>query len=331
MKKLKVVVIGAGERANIAIYPSFVDLQKQGKAEIAALCDIDSEALGRTADRFGIGNRYGSGGVFDYQKMIAEQKPDAVIAVGQPHIMYDIWMWCLERGLHLFIEKPLGLTMHQARSLCATAKRRGAVTQVSLQRRYSPMVTTLRNECLKRGPITHAVCKFYKYAVKDFPGARDHMMDDSVHAIDTLRWIAGSEVEKIDSVTKRACGTVDINFIMAQLRFANGCVGHLMNNWTSGKRIFAVEMHAPGIYVEAEHEAKGYMYTDGNLTPRVFDAAEEAHSKEAHVYNGVLAAAEDFVNCCVNGGQPAASFESTVNTMKAAEYILAQSLLAEGF
>jgi hypothetical protein len=72
------------------------------------------------------------------------------------------------------------------------------------------------------------------------------------------------------------------------------------------------------------------MYTDGNLTPQVFDTTEVAGSKENHVFTGVLAAAEDFVNCCLNGGQPMASFESTVNTMKVAEVILAQSLIGEG-
>jgi predicted dehydrogenase len=330
MSGLKVVMIGAGNRANSVIYPSFNDLRKQGKVEISGICDIDPERLKQTADKYGVKNRYGAGGVFDYQKMVGDLKPDAAVVVGQPHIMYDIWMWCLQQGLHLYIEKPLALSIHQARALAAVAKRKGVVTQVSLQRRYTPLVTKLRDECLKRGPITHAVCKFYKSDIKDFIGARDHMMDDSVHAIDTLRWMAGSEVVKVDSVTNRIGGTVDINFIMAQLTFANGCVGHLMNNWSSGKRIFAVEMHAPGIFVEAEHETKGYMYTDGNLEPQVFDTADVAGSKEMHVFTGVLAAAADFVNCCLNGGQPMASFEKALNTMKVAEVILAQSLLREG-
>ena len=323
-------MIGVGERANQVILPSFSDLQKRGKVEFLGICDIDLDKLNKTADIYGIQNRYGVNGVFDYRKMVTELKPDAVVAIGQPHLMYDIWMWCLQQGIHLYIEKPLALSIHQARALSAVAKRKAVVTQVSLQRRYTPMVTKLRDECLKRGPITHAVCKFYKNDINDFIGARDHMMDDSVHAIDTLRWIAGSEVVKVDSITNRVGGTVDINFIMAQLTFANGCVGHLMNNWSSGKRIFAVEMHAPGIFVEAEHEAKGYMFTDGNPEPRVFDAAEVAGSKEIHVFTGVLAAAEDFVNCCLDGGQPMASFENTLNTMKVAEYILAQSLIGEG-
>jgi predicted dehydrogenase len=323
-------MIGAGGRANQVIYPSFYDLQKEGLVEIAGICDIDAERLKTTADKYGIKSRWGSGGVFDYQKMVTELKPDAAAVIGQPHIMYDIWMWCLEQGLHLYIEKPLALSIHQARALAAVAQRKNLVTQVSLQRRYTPMIHKLREECLKRGPLTHVVCKFYKSDIHDFLGARDHMMDDTVHSLDTLRWMAGSEIAKIDSITNRI-GTVDINMIMAQITFANGCVGHLMNNWSSGKRIFAVEMHAPGIYVEAEHETRGYLYADGNLTPAVYEAAEAAGSKEVHVFTGVLAAAEDFVNCCLKGGRPMACFENTVNTMKAAEVILAQSLLREGF
>jgi predicted dehydrogenase len=329
MGALKVVMIGAGGRANAVIYPSFNDLWKQGRLDIVGICDIDRDRLTATADKYGIKNRYGAGGVFDYQKMVADLKPDAAVVIGQPHIMYDIWMWCLEQGLHLYIEKPLALSIHQARALAAVAKRKNLVTQVSLQRRYTPMIQKLREECRKRGQMTHVLCKFYKNNIADFLGPRDHMMDDSVHAIDTLRWMADSEIVKVDSVTGRI-GTVDINFIMAQFTFANGCVGHLMNNWSSGKRIFAVEMHAPGIFVEAEHEAKGYMYTDGSLSPMVFDTAEVAGSQADYVFTGVRAAAEDFVNCCTNGGRPMCAFENTVNTMKTAEIILAQSLLAEG-
>lgn len=330
MKKLKMVMIGAGSRANEVIYPAFDNLNRQGKVEIAGICDIDGARLNRTADKYNIAaeKRYGGGGLYDYRKMIDEVKPDAAVVIGQPNIMYDIWKECLERKLHLYIEKPLALTIHQARALTAIADRNNLVTQVSLQRRYTPMVAHLREECLKRGDLTHAVCKFYKCNCEDFLGARDHMMDDTVHAIDTLRWLAGSEVEDVQSATN-CIGTVDINFIMAQMTFKNGCVGHLMNNWSSGKRIFAVEMHAPGIYIEAEHETKGYMYTDGNLMPSVFDAKEVAGSGETYIFTGVLAAAEDFVNCCLNGGQPMCAFGNAINTMKIAEVILAQSLLKE--
>ena len=71
-------------------------------------------------------------------------------------------------------------------------------------------------------------------------------MDDTVHAIDTLRWICGGEVVKVDSHVKRV-QVPNINFISATLHFDNGSTGYLINSWSSGRRIFSVEIHAPGI------------------------------------------------------------------------------------
>ena len=98
MKKLRVVMIGAGDRANAVIYPSFASLEN---VEIAGICDIDESRLQATADKYGIEARYGQRGVYDYQRMVQELKPDAAVVIGQPHIMYDIWKWCLEQGMDL--------------------------------------------------------------------------------------------------------------------------------------------------------------------------------------------------------------------------------------
>ena len=108
------------------------------------------------------------------------------------------------------------------------------------------------------------------------------MMDDGVHAIDTLRWICGGEVVAIHSVTKRVL-VPDINFLSATLEFDNGATGLMINSWTSGRRIFAVEMHAPGICVEAEHEDKGYLYADGDTQGVVYDTREISGSDEFYI------------------------------------------------
>src|SRR5690554_3118615 len=154
--KFRVAMIGAGSRANAVIYPALASLDD---VEIAAICDIDQTRLKETADKYKVDRRYGDT-VYAYKDMINDVKPDAVFAIGQPHTMYDIWMWCLEQGLNLYIEKPLGLNMHQARALALTAEKYNCITRVSFQRRITPMVVHLRNKCLERGPITHAFCKF---------------------------------------------------------------------------------------------------------------------------------------------------------------------------
>jgi len=328
LDKVRVAMIGAGGMANNVHYPSLASFDD---VEIAAICDSNPDRLNKTADKYGVEKRYidyaTGGGFTNYRKMVDEVAPDAVYVIGQPHLMFDVWMWCLKEGLNLYIEKPMGITIHQARALAYMAAEKNCITQVSFQRRSCPMVVKLREECLKRGPITHAVCRFYKCSISPYMEARDHMMDDSVHSIDTLRWMCGGEVVDIQGVTTKRIGVPDINFISAVLQFDNGATGFLINSWSSGRRIFDVEMHAPGIYAQAEHEGKGYLYADGDYEGIEYDTREVAGSDELYVFGGFQAKNREFIDCVKAGKQPGSNFSDAVKTMEVAEKILAIALL----
>jgi virulence factor len=319
-QRVRVAMIGAGSMANAVHYPS---LRSFDDVEIAALCDLNTERLHATGDKFEIERRY-----TDYRQMIEETAPQAVYVIGQPNIMYDIWTWCLQHNLNLYIEKPMGLSAHQARSLAYLAEQNGVVTQVSFQRRSCPMVVQLRDECLKRGPVQHAVCEFYKWNPEPTLGARDHMMDDGVHAIDTLRWMCGGEVVEIQSVARRI-GVPDLNFFAVLLRFSNGATGVMLNSWTSGRRIFRVQMHAAGICVEAEHEGRGVVYAEGDTHGVWYDTRAVAGSDQNYVYGGFQAKNREFIDCVRSGRQPGSHFADAVKTMEVADRILAMDLLHE--
>jgi virulence factor len=315
---VRVAMIGAGRMANSVHYPSLASFDD---VEIAAICDLDPERLQVTADKYGVERRYAN-----YRAMIEEIAPDAVYVIGHPDQMYNIWQWCLSEGLNLYIEKPMGLTIHQARALAYMAEKKGCITQVSFQRRSCPMVMMLREACLKRGPMVHAVCTFYKCQVEPYLAARGHLTDDGVHAIDTLRWMCGGEVVEVQSLTKRVL-VPDINFISAILHFDNGATGVMLNSWSSGRRIFRVEMHAPGVCVEAEHEGKGILYADGDTKGIEYDTREVAGSDEFFVYGGFQAKNREFIDCLKSDQQPGSNFADAVKTMEVAETILAQAML----
>jgi len=304
--------------ANGVHYPSLASFPD---VEIAALCDVDAGRLTATADKYGIDRRYAN-----YRRMVEEVAPDAVYAIGPPDQFFDIWVWCLQQGLNLCIEKPMGITLHQAKILAHLAEKHGCITQVSFQRRTCPMVALLRDECLKRGPILHAVCEFYKRGPEPYFAARDRMMDDGVHAIDTLRWMCGGEVVGIDAVTQRA-GTPDINLILGLLRFDNGASGVLLTSWTSGRRVFRVQMHAAGICAEAEHEGKGALYADGDTAGVEYNTWEVAGSDELFVYGGFQAKNRQFIDAVKTKTQPPSCFSDAIKTMEVAEKILAKGLL----
>lgn len=318
LSKVRLGVIGCGEMANNAHLPSF---SSYDDVEIVALSDISEKALKDTSEKYRVSRCYA-----DYQKMVEDCKPDAVLAVGQPEIMFKPIYWCLENGLHIYTEKPLGMTIHQARLLAYAAEKNHCITQVSFQRRACPLLVKLRDECLKRGPITHAVCEFYKCEIKPFVCARDHMMDDGVHAIDTLRWICGGEVIDIQCETKRV-GVPDINFILAMVRFDNGSTGIMINSWSSGRRIFRVEMHAPGICAEGNPEGKGYIYADSDVKGVEYDSDTVIDNKNPLTARGFERKNREFIDCVKSATQPQSNFSDALKTMEIAERILALDAL----
>ena len=316
---VRVAMVGAGGMANNVHYPSLASFDD---VETVGICDLDEERLTKTANQYEIENRYDN-----YRKMVEEQDPDGIYVIGQPHYMYDIWIWCLQEGLNLYIEKPMGITWHQAQMMLELAEDKDVITQVSHQRRSSPLLKKMREACLERGPMTHAVCEFYKSAMTPYRNARDHMMDDCTHSIDTLRWMCGGEVEGIESHCKRI-GTPDINWIGATVFFDTGATGYVINSWSSGRRVFRVEMHAPNIYVDAEVEKKAILYADGDYEGVTYDCFEVAGGETNWEAFGFRDKNREFIDSLKTGEDVTTSpFRDCIKTMEVAEKILAMALL----
>ena len=313
---VRVAVVGAGALATRVHYPSLVD---DPMAIIVGICDLDPQRLKSAGEQFDVSSTF-----TDYRAMIETVSPEAVYVIGQPEFMYGIWCWCLSQGLDLFIEKPLGLTLHQATNLAYLAEANNCITQVGFRRRASPLLQHAQSILGEHGPTTHAVCSFYKCQPEAMLGARDHMMDDGVHAIDTLRAVCGGEVVDIHSVTRRV-GTPDINFFSAQLVFDTGATGILINSWTSGRRVFAVDLHVPGACAELDLEGVGHIYADGDTTGTEVTAQEIAGSDQFHVFGGFRQKTSQFLQAVRSRQQPPSHFGDAIKTMRIAEQILHQS------
>src|SRR5204863_291684 len=109
----------------------------------------------------------------------------------------------------------------------------------------------------------------------------------------------------------------------------NGATAVMLNSWTSGRRIFRVEMHAPGVCVEAEHESQGRLFADGDTTGVLYDPREVAGSDRPFIYGGFQAKHREFLDAVRARRLPESHFGDALKTMEVAETILAQDLLRE--
>jgi len=315
-KKVRLALIGAGGMANGVHYPSLHEMQD---VEMAAICDLVGKKCRATAKRFGIRRTY-----TDYGKMLDEVKPDAVYVLMPPHHLFDIAIDVMNRKHHLFIEKPPGLTAFQNRHLARCAERNNVIAMAGFQRRYVPLIETMRKEVLKRGPIHTAVVTFVKcsYPVASYyNGAIDILSCDAVHAVDTLRHLCGGDAVSVASDV-RNLGADDNNAFYAIVKFSTGATGILQTNWACGRRFFTVEMHGQGISAYAEPDEAGVIYRDGDVTGEPFDPAECAGDSADWHRLGFFGESRHFIDCVKSGARPDSSLSDTVKTMELVDAIL---------
>ena len=124
-RNVRLACVGAGGRA----YSDITGLVNNG-AEIVALCDVHFERAQRAFHEYPNIPRFR-----DFRVMLDEMhdRIDAVLVATPDHMHFTPALMAIERGKHVYVEKPLTHTIGEARALKAAAKKHGAVTQMGNQ------------------------------------------------------------------------------------------------------------------------------------------------------------------------------------------------------
>ena len=93
----------------------------------------------------------------DYRAMLAETRPDFVIALGRHRGMAETAHHLLDRGLPFLMEKPIGISAAEVRGVADKAAAKGAFAAVPLYQRFHPFVVRARQMLAdgRFGPLSH--------------------------------------------------------------------------------------------------------------------------------------------------------------------------------
>jgi virulence factor len=218
------------------------------------------------------------------------------------------------------MEKPPGVYTEQTRQLGSAAARGGCLTMVGFQRRFVPIAVECRRRVLERGPVYQIVTSFLKWydGGPIYGGSTDLLYSDTIHIVDTIRWLAGSEPVDVYSDVK-AHGTEYASAHNAFIRFANGVVGYLQSNHRVGARQLRFEIHGRGISCLVAPEEEASIYADGSPAGRL-DAAELAGGPEMFRM-GFEQESRHFVDCIRDGRQPDTNLADALRTMQLCDAI----------
>ncbi|MHB8902942.1 MAG: Gfo/Idh/MocA family protein [Thermoguttaceae bacterium] len=145
---LKIGVIGVG-------WYGMVDAKAAlavGGVEIVAVCDVDSEHLKSAADEIEKLQAARPKEIKAYQELLDLPGLDAVI-IGTPPQWHALpFIAAVEKGLHVYCEKPVAYDIRECRAMVDAAKAGKSVIQFGFQRRQSPALREVK-EFIQKGGI----------------------------------------------------------------------------------------------------------------------------------------------------------------------------------
>jgi predicted dehydrogenase len=220
---IKVATVGCGNmmRQHCAY------LAEMDGVQIVAHCDVEEGCAAAAAQRFG-------GEVYtDIDRMYDKAKPDAIYVSVPPFAHGDIELKAAERGIHLFIEKPLALDRATAKRVSAALRRGDLIASVGYSYRYLDTVALARQMLkgkvvtLAQGCFTCGMPDVWWWRQMEKSGGQ--FVEQTTDLFDLVRYLCG-EVSEVFAMASNGCMSNVENYdiqdsSVAVLRFKNGACG----------------------------------------------------------------------------------------------------------
>jgi predicted dehydrogenase len=190
MRQFKALIVGAGSMGRVW----GKNLHECDEVTVGGWVDIRPAAAERAAADLGFA-RIHTG--VDLAHALAEVQPDFVVDVTIPEAHHDVTLAALSAGVPVLGEKPMAVSMAQARAMVAASERTGVLYMVSQSRRYNARLHAMRRLVAEQlGALGILNSDFYIGA--HFGGFRDEMpspllLDMAIHTFDAARYLSGAD------------------------------------------------------------------------------------------------------------------------------------------
>lgn len=341
MEKLRIGMVGAGNicHAHLSAY------RHDPRVEIVAICDIDFDRCNRTADEFGIPNRYKS-----VHEMVADKSLN--LQAG------DVCVWncahaecsiaCLDAGLDTLCEKPMAMSAKEAEDMLEASKRNGKLLMLGFVTRFATDSVIAKDFIDKGllGDIYYSKATYIRrngnpggwFCDKERSGGGP-LIDIGVHPLDLTRYLMGNpEPVSVYAVTsdllhgERAALKTSVGWhpegadpkkdkcnvesnAVGIIRYANGAstlleCAYCLNGETRNERsLFGTK---GGLCLDT---MKFYSEMNGFMTDVKLVDLDTYYAKK----DMFAAEMEHFADCCLNGTKCKSPAEDGVVIMKILE------------
>ncbi len=245
---------------------------------------------------------------------------------------FELAKMAIERGKHIFIEKPVTQTPEEAQALIALAKKHGVVAQVGHVERFNPAMLAVRHLTLNPMFVeAHRLANFNPRGT-DVPVVLDLM----IHDIDIVLSLVKSPVKTISaSGVAVVSDTPDI--ANARIEFENGCVANLTASRISMKQMRKVRLFQKDAYLGLDFLEKNAQvlrmsaYDGGEIPSNAFELETPNGSKvismempPAEPVNAILEELKSLATSILEGRPPVVSLEEGYEALRVAWAVMGQ-------
>ncbi|HEX4000824.1 MAG TPA: Gfo/Idh/MocA family oxidoreductase [Pirellulales bacterium] len=357
MKNVRIGLIGAGHLGRIHARL----LSGMEGVEFVGVADPMPEARRAVASENNIAaGRRTVAETADFRELIPQI--DAAIIATPTRFHHAVALELAERGIHLFVEKPITSTVAEARELVQAARWNNVVLQVGHIERFNPALAPLAArlaqpryiEAVRQGP--------YSFRSTDISVVLDLM----IHDLDIALWLSaerrgargerrGSDDAGAASDAANTGGAVDNpvrdvaavgwtviggeeDFAQARIEFADGCVANLTASRVSHRPRRQMQIWTADAHVEIDFNTRrstivefaanesiaGQQSLAASPGERRFETLLPLVEMEAAPQNALLEEQRDFVECIRTGREPRVTGEAGLAALETAHRVLAQ-------
>jgi UDP-N-acetylglucosamine 3-dehydrogenase len=236
---------------------------------------------------------------------------DAVTIAAPTHLHQELALTCIERGVHVLVEKPIAPSVEEGRAIIAAARRAGVALMVGHVERFNPTVEAIKDAIRDEDILSIAITR-----VGPFPPRMSNVgvvIDLAVHDIDLIRWFTESEIAEVQPQLSKAVAERE-DIALLQFRTASGVLAHINTNWLTPFKARNVTVATRNKYIMGDlltrqvTECFGFQ-PDGSYSMR--------HLSVGHA-EPLRAELQAFVDAIRSGKEPAVTGEEAVACLEIA-------------
>jgi myo-inositol 2-dehydrogenase / D-chiro-inositol 1-dehydrogenase len=216
MIRLGLIGCGAHSESGHAIPLARYKAAHPDEILLAAVCDLQIERAFEFARKYGFLTAYQ-----DVDDMLRQENLDGCIVVVPPENISDLGIKLLNLGIPCVVEKPLGASLAEAQALRDAAAATKTSNMVSVNRRFMPLLSRAIQWTSHAGRLRYVHCTLARHYRQE----SEFLWATAVHAVDTLRHIAGQVVAfDLRTLTAPSGGTT---WYVLDLQFESGISGRV--------------------------------------------------------------------------------------------------------